>query len=222
VVGVVIGLLLTACVTGVYFLAIQEHDVELSFDQQLELERQTYRIANHSMYMARSSATDLISALSHEDWSKVSKRIDWVVFISISISISSGAKIEERPSVEWTAKMSALFADFVPPNLGIILFPCGCVVPNKFVTLANVRFSGMECAMLPGFVFPHKYVAWTDAKPTKNHPAHCMHHAGWFARHEDKLEVARQGFDIFKEHVIAKHAEELMKRENERINNAIS
>lgn len=217
VVGVVIGVILTAAITGVYFLAIQEHDVELSFDQQLELERQTYRIANHSMYMAKSgSDADLISALAHEDWSKVSKRIEWVVF-------SSRMKIEDRPTVEWTAKITSLFAEFVPPNLGVILFPCGCVVPNAFLTTGNsnsVRFGGdMECAMLPGFVFPHKYVAWTDAKPTKNHPQHCIHSAGWFAQHETKLARARQAFENFKEDVITKHAEELNKLESERRNN---
>lgn len=194
-----LGVSLTTCL---YYFAIRAHNVELSFDQQLALERQTQVLANHTVYVTSGSGGELLEALAPLDWGKVSKRVEWVFFTRAS------------PSAPLVAAVANAFRTFRPPGLGIVQFSCGCAIPNAYVRRTRVRFSGAECLMLPGFVFPSAHVAWVDSQSSVSCTNRAVPRAltpGWYSLYEHKLVRARDDFATIKEELIEERAEELRK-----------
>lgn len=199
----------TFLTTAVYFVAIRRHNVDLSFDQLSHFERQKQAIGNNTVYFSEQPASvDLLTTLSREDWTKISRKIDLVAFVFDDMYLYTMSKV-------WVREVSRAFARFEPVGFGIALFPCGCVVPNSIFTWSNVRFRGLECAMLPGFVFPKEHVYWVNDTVSA---AQCrgrksMHPERWYEDNEYKLERARAEFSNLKEALIAKRAEEMSKAE---------
>ncbi len=199
----------TFLTTAVYFVAIRKHNVDLSFDQLSNFERQKQAIGNHTAYFSEQLASaDLLTTLSREDWTKISSKIDLVAFVFEDMYLYTTSK-------EWVREVSRAFARFEPPGFGIALFPCGCVVPNSLFTWSENRFRGFECAMLPGFVFPKEHVYWVNDTVSEGQckGRESMHPKRWFEDNEWKLERARADFSNLREHLIKKRAEELAKAE---------
>lgn len=194
------------CVTGIYYVAMRQHNVELSFDQLSTFERQTRMVANRTLYLSeqhRSDATiDLAVALAREDWAKVSAKIEYVAFVFDDTFSFVGNRA-------WGLNVARAIASFDPPGLGLTLFPCGCVVPNAFLRRSDVRFAGLECAMLPGFVFPHSNVVFIEDPPSVHtcRGAKRMHPVGWYSRNEHKIEQARNDYSALVEEVRSRERE---------------
>ncbi len=188
--------LVTLTTTLVYYVAIRQHNVELSFEQKMSLAQQTTVLANRTFYVT-SKPDDLVHTIATSDWAKVSARIDVVAY----------TKVADSPL--WATKVSHALAAFNPPGLGVVLHPCGCVVPNALLRRSALRFGTDTCAMLPGFVFPSRHVAWIDEPPAA---AKCEIKApehNWYAAHVSKLAQARADFRELKDYMIEKRAQEL-------------
>lgn len=201
---IIAGLITLLTTTAVYYVAMRRHNVELSFDQLSTFERQTRVVANRTLYVSEqhrvdAAHADLAVALARDDWAKVSAKIELVAYVFDDTSAFVG-------NPDWSNSVAHAFAAFDPPGLGIALFPCGCVVPNLFLRRSAARFGGLECAMLPGFVFPSQHVVWIDDAPGA-HPcrgAARMHPPDWYARHEHKLGQARDDFHEMRARLIEK------------------
>lgn len=148
-------LLVTALITAVYYFAIQAHNVELSFDQLSAFERQVSTVGNNSLYIVEPPRhDDILTSLSKHDWAKLSSRIDYVIFVYDDMYASVDAS--------WLHHVSDSFGAMSPKGYGLILFSCGCIIPNIVFAATQTRFDGFECTMLPGFVIASQSVAFID------------------------------------------------------------
>lgn len=148
--------------TAVYYVAIVRHDVHLSFTQLSDLERHVRTSANLSIYIAQlpTHPSDILPcALPAAHWRKVSARVDYVAF-------TYGPAVQ--PLGSWIGKVHEVFQHRA---YGVVLFHCGCVVPNEMVRRTTVRFDGFECLMLPGLVVPPDSVFFVDIRPGKKEGA---------------------------------------------------
>lgn len=207
------GFFIATCLTTVvYFVAIRRHNVDLSFDQLSKFERQKQEIGDYAAYFSEQpAAADLLTTLSREDWAKISRKIDLVAFVFDDMYMYSS-------NAAWTTEVAGVFgknSTFDPPGFGMALFPCGCVIPNTVFTWSANRFHGLECAMLPGFVFPKEHVYWVNdtASASVCKGRKSMHPERWYEDNEWKLGTARADFVNLKETLRAKRAHELSRLE---------
>jgi hypothetical protein len=153
-------LLLVACVTIMFFLNLRGGNVELNPSQVAEYERRTQVLSNSTVYIVEVHRPEgLLSKLAPADWARVSTAIDYVAYV-----------YDDLPAFladEWVARVervlrdpSAAHAPRVRAGLGILLLPCGCVLPNAYFRAVAPRLGGMECLLLPGWVLPHGDVHW--------------------------------------------------------------
>jgi len=190
------ALLVSSCV---YYVAIRSHTIELSFDQLSAFERQVQTIGNNSVYVVEPPKRDeILSSLPREDWAKLSSRIEYVAFVydEMYSVIGSGT---------WIAEVSTLLSKMQPPGYGVVLFSCGCVVPNIVFTKTHIRFDGNECTMLPGFVFGKESVRFMDVKlPTLR----CRNRdrvlsSRWYETNAWKLEDARSEHEALRKKLLS-------------------
>jgi hypothetical protein len=81
-------------VTAVFYSAIRRHDVELTFDQLSEFERHVQSFGNKTVYVVNPNRVDsVLSSLSHDDWTKVSSKIDYVAFVYDDAFSLSGSRV---------------------------------------------------------------------------------------------------------------------------------
>lgn len=144
-------------VSAIYYFAIAHHNVELSFDQLSAFERQVTTIGNRSLYVVEPPRYDeIFTTLPMHVWAKLSSRIDYVAFVYDDLySVMNSA---------WLRRVAQSFDSTSPKGYGIVLFSCGCVVPNIVFTRTKTRFNGSECTMLPGFVVGNEAVRFLDVK----------------------------------------------------------
>lgn len=145
------------------------------------------------MYLTEPARVDpVLSKLSHEEWRKVSTKIDYVAFVYDRVDMS-----------EVFGKLSTALESIVPHGYGIVLFSCGCLVHNVLLQHVSVRFDGMECAMLPGFVLDNVAVRWVDTSLTG---AACKSRdrllkESWYNVHAYKLQSAREEYGAVEQHL---------------------
>lgn len=87
----------------------------------------------------------MLSTLARDDWARVSSRVDYVAFV-----YGDAADVLRGPG--WVALVADQLQQVRPKGYGVVLFSCGCVLPNAVFTETKTRFMGFECVMLPGFV----------------------------------------------------------------------
>lgn len=185
--GVAVCLMGVVCFSVVYFVAIQQHNVELSFDQLSMFDRQVQTVGNVSVYSAEAGKRDaLLGTLTTEDWAKVSSRIDYVAFVY-------GDTARGMRSAEWMRGIGGVLDRMRPRGYGIVLFKCGCVVPNFVFTKTRTRFDGFECAVLPGFVMGKEAVRFVEVPVAEEvcGKRDAVLGANWYREHSWKLEDAR-------------------------------
>jgi hypothetical protein len=190
-----VGLVLLAfvAVTGVFFMAIRRHDVNLSFDQRLTLGRHLHTFGNKTVYLAEPSRVDMVlSRLSHDDWTKISSKIDYVAFVYDNVYL---------PDV--FPALAAALETVSPHGYGIALFSCGCLIHNVLLQHVSVRFDGMECAMLPGFVLETAAVRWVEAALDSGACSSRDSILGtqWYSTHSWKLQTAREEYAGIRTHL---------------------
>lgn len=173
--------------TCVYFIAIRQHNIELSFDQLSAFERRVQTVGNYSIYVVEADATDdVLATLPKEDWGKVANRIDFVAFVYGEVSGLIGG-------VRWMAEVAKVFKEKLGRSYGIVLFECGCVVPNLVFKMTKTRFQGAECMMLPGFIMGKEAVRFvksgTEGRMCMKRDA--VLGGGWYNEHAWKLQDAR-------------------------------
>lgn len=186
-----IGVLVTAAAvlifTCIYFIAIRQQNVELSFDQLSAFERRVQTVGNHSIYVVEAGAKDdVLATLPRDDWGKVASRIDFVAFVYGEVSGMVGG-------VRWMEEVARVFKEGVGKAYGIVLFECGCVVPNLVFRETKTRFQGAECMMFPGFVMGKEVVRFVkggieDGKCLKRDT---VLGGEWYNEHAWKLQDAR-------------------------------
>lgn len=199
---------IVACGVGVvlfsivYFIVIQQHNVELSFDQLSMFDRQVQTVGNRSVYAVEAGKRDaLLASLSTEDWAKVSSRIDYVAFVY-------GEVTAIMRSANWVKRIGIALDGMQPPGYGVVLFKCGCVVPNLIFTKTRTRFDGFECAMLPGFIMAKDSVKFVDVPiaEEKCGRRNAVLGSGWYGEHSWKLEDARAEHAELRMHLEGNHA----------------
>lgn len=147
-------LLLAALVTVVIFLNLRSAHVELNASQIAEYERRTQALANSTVYIVEVHRPEgLLSRLPPADWARVAAAVDYVAYV-----------YDDLPAFladEWVSRAErALRGPRVRAGLGILMLPCGCVLPNAYFTAVPTRLGGMECLLLPGWVLPRADVHW--------------------------------------------------------------
>lgn len=180
-------------VTGIFFAAIRRHDVNLSFDQRLTLGRHLQTFGNKTVYVVDSSHVDLVlSRLPHDDWTKISSKIDYVAYVYDNIYIG-----------DLFQSLSGALESLAPHGYGVALFSCGCLIHNVLLQHVSVRFDGMECVMLPGFVFDDNAVRWVDAKLDENacRSRESLLSTQWYNIHSWKLQTARDEYAQIRVHL---------------------
>lgn len=195
-----LGTLLTTILTIIYFIAIRKHDVQLSFQQMSMLERRVHRVGNHSLYVVQLPATDeFLTEFSADDWKKLSiSRVDFVAFIyddmqSFVSTFASSPSIQSSPTVQ---SVLDKFQSLRPQQLSVVLFPCGCIIPNFMFMHTDTRFDGYECQMLPGFIMPKESVAFVNlAMPSGTcRTRETVLAAPWYTNYVYKLQKARDEY----------------------------
>ena len=116
-------------------------------------------LANSSLYIVEAARPEgLLSRLSPADWRRISRDIDFVAFV-----------YDDLPAFlvdDWVRQAKQVLKGRrvreAEAGVGIVLFACGCVVPNRLFQLVLHRMGGMECLLLPGFVLDQEDVHWVD------------------------------------------------------------
>lgn len=171
-----------------YYIAIRRHNVQLSFKQLSEFERHVQTGGNRSVYFVElPQHEELLMSFSPEEWQKISTRIDHIVFLYDDIDVIAS------PAV-WVPNVTAAFARMEPPTYGILLFSCGCIVPNTVFINTQTRFDGSECTMLPGFIIPEDAVAFINISTIDDQ---CRRRdevlsARWYSTNAWKIPAARK------------------------------
>lgn len=153
-------LLLAALVTVLFFLNLRGSNVELNPSQVAEYERRTQALSNSTVYIVEVHRPEgLLSRLSPEDWGRVSAGVDYVAYVYDDLPVFLAD--------EWVLRAERVLKDPAQPHagrvragLGILMFPCGCMLPNAYFRAVPTRLGGMECLLLPGWVLPHGDVHW--------------------------------------------------------------
>lgn len=161
--------------------------MELSFNQLSAFERQVQTIGNISVYFVESPRRDeFLTTFSREDWRKLSTRIQYVAFVYDDMYnvVSAGS---------WLSDVNGAFEKMPLPGYGIVLFSCGCVVPNDILTETRSRFGGFECLMLPGLVMSKEHVTFIDVKMPGDRckRRESILSSPWYDEHSWKLQRAR-------------------------------
>lgn len=171
----------------VYFVAIRHHSVELSFDQLSAFERQVHTVGNHSLYAVEMGAKDdVLASLPNDDWAKVAGRIDYVAYMYEDV-------VRGMASMSWVDPLVTQFETRLTKGYGIMLFECGCLIPNVVFRETRTRFQGAECMMLPGFVMAKDVVKFaTVATHAKCQTREARLAAAWYSEHAWKLGEARR------------------------------
>lgn len=196
-----LAVLATTLLTLVYFVAIRKHNVELSFKQLSTFQRQVQPLGNLSVYfVALPRRDEFLTMFSPDDWSKLSSRVDYVAFLYGDMNVFA-------PSLVWINAVTDAFANLTPIGYGIVLFSCGCVVPNVVFKRTHTRFDGYECTMLPGFVMRKESVAWIN---TSKSLQRCHHRDAilshpWYETNAWKLQKARQEHTVLRK-ALSMHA----------------
>lgn len=186
--GPLLTLIAVVVVTAVYYAAIQSHDVELSFDQLSTFERQVTTVGNRSIYVCSGgNAKDMIYSLQQYEWEKVASNIDFVAFVYDEV-------YKMRLNSAWIEKVDGVLAESKPKGYGVVLFSCGCIIPNVVFRRTSVRFGGYECMMLPGFVMGNEHVHFEEmgSQQTRCKRRDKVTKCNWFDDNSFKLEQARR------------------------------
>jgi hypothetical protein len=187
------ALIVFLVVTGVYFAAIRRHDVNLSFDQRLTLGQHLQSFGNKTVYVVDPSDVDpVLSRLPYDDWTKISSKIDYVAYVYDSVYIG-----------DIFHSLSSALENVSPHGYGVALFSCGCLIHNVLLQHVSVRFDGMECAMLPGFIFETSAVRWVDAEIDSNacKSRDTLLNTQWYDVHSWKLQSAREEYADIRAHL---------------------
>jgi hypothetical protein len=153
-------LLLVFLVLLVLFLNLRSSHVELSPSQVAEYERRTQVLSNSTVYIVEVHRPEgLLTKLSLDNWIRVSANIDLVAFVYDDLPVFLRD--------DWIARAEQQLLDPALPHaqrfragVGIMLFPCGCILPNSYFQAIGPRLRGMECNLLPGWVLSHEDVHW--------------------------------------------------------------
>jgi hypothetical protein len=153
-------LLLVFLVTVVSFLNLRGSHVELNPSQIAEYERRTQMLANSTVYIVEVHRPEgLLSKLKPDDWDRVSKAVDFVAFVFDDLAVFLAD--------DWISRAEGILRDHSLPHgarveagLGILMFQCGCIIPNAYFRKVATRLGGMECILLPGWVLPHQDIHW--------------------------------------------------------------
>jgi hypothetical protein len=186
-------------VTGAFYAAIRRHDVELSFDQLSAFERHVHTFGNRTVYIVDPSHRDpVLSTLAHEDWTKISYKIDYIAFLYNDMD-----SFTTMSSDEFVHKAASALEELKPHCYGISLFSCGCLIHNVLFQHTSTRFDGMECAMLPGFVFEEDAIQWVDIPESASGCPAREHILGtpWYAINSWKLGTARAEYAAVQQHL---------------------
>ncbi|PXF44143.1 hypothetical protein BWQ96_06116 [Gracilariopsis chorda] len=184
----VLSLVTVIVVTAVYYTAIRSHDVELSFDQLSAFERQVTTLGNRSIYVCSGgNAKDMIYSLHRYEWEKVASKIDFVAFVYDEV-------YRMRLNSAWVEAVAGLLRESKPNGYGVVLFSCGCIIPNVVFQRTEVRFGGYECMMLPGFVMSHEFVHFEElaAQRTPCRKRERITKSNWYEENSFKIEEARR------------------------------
>ena len=94
-----------------------------------------------------------------EDWSTISKDIDFIAFVYDDVPLFLVD--------DWVLQAEKVLKGhrlaYAQKGIGLVLFPCGCVIPNKLFQMVDHRLGGMECLLMPGFVLDKEDVHWIDS-----------------------------------------------------------
>eukprot|EP00188_Purpureofilum_apyrenoidigerum_P000238 Plantae.Rhodophyta-Purpureofilum_apyrenoidigerum.ctg10962.p1 GENE.Plantae.Rhodophyta-Purpureofilum_apyrenoidigerum.ctg10962~~Plantae.Rhodophyta-Purpureofilum_apyrenoidigerum.ctg10962.p1 ORF type:complete len:272 (+),score=45.29 Plantae.Rhodophyta-Purpureofilum_apyrenoidigerum.ctg10962:154-969(+) len=188
-------LLTVIIVTGIFFVGIRKKGVELSIDQMAEYQRRVKSFSNTTIYVSEFDKTEgILNNLAALDWAEVAKDVAFVAFTYEDFG--------EQISETWLHKMLEVLNESPVPGFGIILFQCGCIVPNSYFEFFDVRFDRAECLLLPGFIFPKEFVFWVNAKIAGG----CAGRDAYLKQkllveHRDDIEATRERFTEFTESV---------------------
>lgn len=144
-------LLLTFLITAFTFLSLRDHH-SLNAAQLAEYERRTQYLSNSSVYIVEAARPErLLSTLSASEWRRVAHSVDLVAFVfdDLPLFLTDG----------WVAAAESTL-DLTRPQ--IALFRCGCVLRAGYFATTGARLGGLECVLLPGFVFGDSDVKWMD------------------------------------------------------------
>mmetsp|Transcript_1927 Transcript_1927/g.5782 ORF Transcript_1927/g.5782 Transcript_1927/m.5782 type:complete len:272 (-) Transcript_1927:264-1079(-) len=150
-------LLAVIVVTGFFFVGIRKKGVELTIDQMAEYQRRVKSFSNTTLYISELDKTEgILNNLIAVDWAEVAKDVAFVAFIY--------GDLAEQASETWADEIVKALERSPIPGFGIVLFQCGCIVPNSYFEFFDVRFERAECLLLPGFIFPKEFVFWADVQ----------------------------------------------------------
>ncbi|CAN8071490.1 unnamed protein product [Agarophyton chilense] len=182
-----LGVIALLCVTGIYYNAIRSHNVELSFDQLSAFERQLTTIGNRSIYFRDAlRADDMLNTLQRHEWAKVASNVDFVAFVY--------DEMYRLMSEAWLQQVDKVLKESKVEGYGIVLFSCGCIIPNLIFMETEMRFDGYECMMLPGFVMSHDFVHFRDipVRRKRCRKRDAVMKANWYEDNGWKVEEARR------------------------------
>lgn len=145
-----------ALLTVVFFVAIRQGGVELSFEQLAAYEKRTVSFQGGSAYLVEvglDAEPSIFHTMSKDAWVKVSHDVDYVAFIYTKFH-------DMTTTEEWIGRALRILSDSDLPELGMVLCSCGCVVSNALFRHVDSRWGGDECFVLPGFVLGSDLVYW--------------------------------------------------------------
>lgn len=198
-------------VTLAFDAAIKRHDVELSFDQLAAFERHVQTFGNRTVYTVDLAKPDgVLSQLNSEDWTKLSWKIEFILFMYEDIFAST--KLSHDDLVQGLIEQ---LEGITPHGYGIALYSCGCMVHNVLFQHVSARFGSAVCAMLPGFVFPPKDVRWVE--PGLKLPSCAARDEilakEWYQEHSWRLKQARTEFGNARQHLnLVEHPDRLSEK----------
>lgn len=148
-------LLFTFLLTAFTFFSLRDRHLSLDTSQIAEYDRRAQMLSNSTVYIVEVGRPEtLLSALSPADWTRVSTDIDYVAFVWDDLPLFL--------TDEWVSAAEAALTQNSAQRLQIALFPCGCVLPNRYFQLVRERLHGFECLLLPGWVLHEQDVHWLD------------------------------------------------------------
>lgn len=142
-------LLLAFFITTLTFLSIRDYH-SLDSVQLAEYERRTQYLSNSSVYIVEATREEtLLSKLNAKEWKRISGDIDLVAIV-----------FDDLPLFLTDDWISAAEQALDGKSVQMALFKCGCVLPNRYFTMHDIRLDNHECIMLPGFVLNDSDIKW--------------------------------------------------------------
>eukprot|EP00172_Hildenbrandia_rubra_P000785 Plantae.Rhodophyta-Hildenbrandia_rubra.ctg1443.p1 GENE.Plantae.Rhodophyta-Hildenbrandia_rubra.ctg1443~~Plantae.Rhodophyta-Hildenbrandia_rubra.ctg1443.p1 ORF type:complete len:286 (-),score=60.26 Plantae.Rhodophyta-Hildenbrandia_rubra.ctg1443:1369-2226(-) len=145
----------------IFFSLLRGHHISLNSEQVAEFEKRYQVLSNSSVYIVEvKRAEKLLSKFSVGMWNVISKDVEFVAFVYDDLPLFLVD--------EWVMKAEGILKGSrrkeSEMGVGIVLFGCGCVVPNRLFRMVEWRLDGLECLLLPGFVLDKEDVHWIDSE----------------------------------------------------------